>query len=136
MKSLLHAALAALTLAAQASPALAVQTAAPKFTLVPLSPSHAAVVSHKPGCDAEAGINGTPYFEMPTIAQEMDISGTSSVKIDLAATGDLRAASLFQSSGNRWLDEAALRSARMTRYVSETIDCQHVAGSYLLEVEF
>lgn len=135
MKSLVYAAVAALALTGFTAPANANQSVSPTITLVPLSP-HVAVVSHKPGCDADAAVSGTPYFEMPEIAQEMGIGGTSAVKIDLAANGDLRSASLFESSGNRWLDNAALRSARMTRYSSESIDCRHVAGSYLLNVEF
>jgi TonB family protein len=73
---------------------------------------------------------------MPQIALEMAISGTSQVKIDLAATGDLKAASLFASSGNAVLDNAALRTAKLNRYIPETVNCRHVAGSYLVQVEF
>ena len=136
MKSLLYAAAAALALAGPAaSPALASQSGSPTFTIAPLAP-HVAVVTSNPGCNAEAGFNGTPYYEMPAIAQEMGIGGTSAVKINLAANGDLRSASLFQSSGNRWLDDAAMRSATLSRYIPETIDCRHVAGSYLVDVAF
>jgi TonB family protein len=134
MKSVVYAAAAALALAVQTYPAFASQTAAPSFKLIPLTP-HVAVLSGG-HCSADAAIAGTPYFEMPEIAQEMSASGTSEVKIDLAATGDLTGASLFESSGNRWLDDAALRGARLASYIPETANCRHVAGSYLLEVEF
>lgn len=135
MKSLLFAAAAALALAGQASPGFASQTGSPTFTIVPLS-THVAVVTSKPGCNAEAAFNGTPYYEMPEIASAMGIGGTSAVKIDLASNGDLLSASLFQSSGNRWLDDAAMRSAKLSRYIPETIDCHQVAGSYLVDVDF
>jgi TonB family protein len=136
MKSSVCAATLAIALAGQVSPASALTTATPSITLVPLSAPHVAVVEGRPGCDAPAAVDGNPFFEMPTIAADMGISGTSQVKIDLTSDGKLAAAQLFESSGNRWLDQAALRSAKMTRYTSETVSCEHVAGSYLYEVQF
>jgi TonB family protein len=136
MKCLVYAAAAVLALASQISPAFASQTAAPTIKLIPLSPANVAIVSGGAHCNKDAAIDGTPYFEMPQIALEMAISGTSQVKIDLAATGDLKAASLFASSGNAVLDNAALRTAKLNRYIPETVNCRHVAGSYLVQVEF
>ncbi len=88
------------------------------------------------GCNADAAVSGSPYFEMPQIASEMGASGIAQVKIDLTSSGSLAAAQIFSSSGNFWLDDAALRSARLTQYTSQTINCEHVAGSYLYEVDF
>lgn len=76
------------------------------------------------------------FFATPTIAAEQGVSGTSVVKIDLNAHGNLVAQSLFSSSGNRLLDNAALQSARMSRYTSETRNCEYVAGTYLYTVEY
>jgi len=134
MKSLVYAAAAALALAVQAHPAIAAQTAAPSLTLVPLSPAHVAIISGR--CSGDAAIDGTPYFDMPQIAVDMGLTGVTQVKVDLAASGDLQAASLFASSGIAMLDDAALRTARFNKYIPETINCRHVAGSYLLNVEF
>ena len=76
------------------------------------------------------------FFAMPTIAAEQGVSGTSVVKIDLNARGDLVAQSLFSSSGNPLLDKAALQSARMSSYTSETRNCEYVGGTYLYTVEY
>ncbi len=136
MKRSLFAAAALLALASQTLPAFAFNTYQPTVKLIALSPAQVAVISSRPGCTASAGINGTPYFEMPTIAQEMGLSGIAQVKIDLSSSGNLAASQLFSSSGSRWLDAAALQSARMTRFTPETSNCVHVAGSYLYQVEF
>lgn len=114
----------------------AFSTASPYIQIVPIGPAHVGVATHKAGCDAPAAINGSAFFEMPSIAAEQGVSGIAEVKIDLTSAGSLAESRLFASSGNHWLDEAALLSARMTRYTSETVNCEHVAGSYLYEVEF
>lgn len=131
----LYAAAAALALASQTLPALASNTY-PTVKLIALSPAQVAVVTSRPGCSASAGVNGTPYFEMPTIAHEMGVSGIAQVKIDLTSAGNLAGEQIFSTSGNRWLDAAALQSARMTQFTPEISNCVHVAGSYLYEVDF
>jgi TonB family protein len=73
--------------------------------------------------------------DVPTIAQEQGISGTSTVQVRLTATGKLAAASLVESSGDRQLDTAALRIARVSRYEAEQQECQGIGGSYLLPIE-
>lgn len=115
---------------------LAFSTAHPSIQLVQLSPAGVAVVGAPSKCDTPAAIDGTPFFEMPQIAAEQDVSGQASVKIDITSGGALANEKLYSTSGNRWLDEAALLSARLTRYVPEMVNCEHVAGSYLYEVEF
>ena len=45
-------------------------------------------------------------------------------------------AALANSSGNRWLDDAAIATARMSRYSPEVRNCTKLAGSYLISVEF
>lgn len=105
-----------------------------------LSTDHAAtVVGVNRACstpDAPAAIAGAPFFEMPRIAEQQGVSGVSEVKIDLSQSGALTAESLAVSSGNRWLDAAAMRSARMSYFVPELKHCDHVSGSYLYEVAF
>jgi TonB family protein len=135
MKCLVYAAAAVLALASQATPALAFSTASPSFKLVPLIANTHLGVSGS-GCNEDAGISGAPYFEMPVTAWAEDVSGIAVVKIDITSKGDLAAANLFSSSGNYWLDQAALRSARLTHYTPEVVNCEQVAGSYLYEVDF
>jgi TonB family protein len=134
--TLFVAVVASLGFLAQAT-ASAYTTARPAVSLVPLSPVHVAVsAEHTAGCNVAAGVDGSPYFEMPEIASDMDEHGTAKVKIDLTSDGNLAQEELYSSSGSRWLDRAAMRSARLTKFTPEIVGCQRVAGSYLYEVEF
>lgn len=76
------------------------------------------------------------FFRVPEIARGTHVSGESLVRIDLDATGKVRGASMKQSSGNRWLDLAAMDSAHLSRYRPEVQNCKQVAGSYLVAVNF
>ena len=84
----------------------------------------------------DAALAGTPFFEMPQIAQEHGDKGDSVVEIDLLSSGTLNHYALEQSSGNVVLDHSAFRTARMTKYQPETRNCVAIPGSYLLEVDY
>lgn len=84
----------------------------------------------------DAALRGTASYEIPSIAEGQGVSGVSVVEIDLNAGGTLTRSHLEKSSGDRWLDEAALRTARLSQYQPETQNCGAIAGSYLLEVDF
>ena len=86
--------------------------------------------------DIPAQVAGDAFFQMPTIASEQGIDGTATVKIALNANGALVSHEIFTSSGNAWLDRAALQSARMTRFSAETRNCERVGGTYLYAVQF
>jgi TonB family protein len=83
-----------------------------------------------------ASIAGYAFYETPSIAAAQGVTGSASVKIDLASNGGLVSNSLYASSGNPWLDAAALRSARMTHFTPELRNCQHVGGTYLYTVDY
>lgn len=83
-----------------------------------------------------AAVNGTPFFEMPGIAQSQGATGTSGVAIELSPTGALLSESIIEPSGNPNLDRAALLSARMTRFTPEISNCEAVGGTYLYAVTF
>ena len=83
-----------------------------------------------------AQVAGDAFFQMPTIAAEQGVAGSATVKIALNANGSLLSHEIFASSGNAWLDRAALQSARMTRFSAETRDCERVGGTYLYAVQF
>ncbi|HKU66409.1 MAG TPA: TonB family protein [Candidatus Baltobacteraceae bacterium] len=123
---------AALMLAAYAVPSLA----SPGAKLISIGPTHVAAISHRPGCDAPASVDDVPFVEVPHIAADQGATGTAQVKIRLTAAGELAASEMFSSSGNPWLDNAALLSARMTRYTAEVANCERVGGTYLYEVDF
>jgi protein TonB len=65
-----------------------------------------------------------------------DQTGTVQVRVDLAPSGAVVAATIFRSAGNLLLDQAALRAARASTYRAETRDCASVGGSYLFTVDF
>jgi TonB family protein len=132
-------------LASTAAAFLSLTAVSPAVTIVlgpnyPQSASPAIVAtSGNASCSAphtDAALRGMPSYEMPTIAEEQGASGVSVVEIDLNANGTLAQYRLAGSSGDRWLDQAALRTARMSQYQPETQNCAPVAGSYLLEVDF
>ena len=120
--------------------ALAVQAplTAPAATvsLTSLAPAHVGVASSSQGCEKAASLNGSPYFVKPTITEEQGIGGVARIRIDLTQAGEVARESVFGSSGNHWLDEAALTSARMSRFTPELVNCKPTAGSYLYSVEF
>jgi TonB family protein len=99
------------------------------------APAFAAGASACNAGDAPARISST-YYEIPSIAAEQGVTGTSVVKLDLAADGHVTAQSLYRSSGNVWLDASALRSARLSGFLPETRKCRPVSGTYLYSVEF
>jgi TonB family protein len=74
--------------------------------------------------------------ERPEIAKLEAASGVATVRVDIDAQGNLMHSSVVKSSGNHWLDEAALTSAQLTRYAAERDNCESVGGSYALLVEF
>jgi TonB family protein len=114
--------------------ALSAAAGAATIRLVPLSaPSVATSVT----CQAvPASISNAAPAELPTIAAEQNITGIAAVRIDIDAAGRLTKSSVLASSGNRWIDQAALRAARTSRYSAETRDCAPVGGAYAFVVDF
>ncbi|HEX3463507.1 MAG TPA: energy transducer TonB [Candidatus Elarobacter sp.] len=77
------------------------------------------------------------YAAEPDWPLEHDVtSGTTSVKVDLTAGGTILGASVVRSSGNVWLDSAALRATRLSSFRPEIRNCSPVAGSYIYVVQF
>ncbi len=138
IKSLSFAASLGLSLSAS------LPAAAFSVALRPLHPhtahtAHAATVGVIGTCrvaNVAAAVDGTPFFEMPGIAQGQGATGTSGVAIELSPTGSLLSESVIESSGNPNLDRAALLSARMTRFKAEISNCEAVGGTYLYTVTF
>lgn len=131
-RTIINASLVASALAA-AHPA-----AATTITMAPLAARQATVgvTEHCTVTNRSAAIDAAPFSEIPEIARLQGVTGESLVRVDLAATGALQTAALYGSSGNRWLDRAALSTARMIRYVPEVRNCRNVAGAYLISVRF
>jgi TonB family protein len=134
MKWLSLVVLAVLALASQTEPALASNTGT--VTLIPLSSLHAGVASAISRCNKPAALDGEMYVDVPNIDILQGVTGTTLVRIDLNAKGVLTGESLFSSSGNPWLDRAALASPKAARFIPEMMNCTAVGGSYLYEVDF
>ena len=58
------------------------------------------------------------------------------MRIVLDARGRLTGQSVLSSSGNRYLDRAALVAARLSRFSAEVRDCAPVGGTYAFMVDF
>jgi TonB family protein len=84
----------------------------------------------------DAAFDGAPAYVMPKISEQQGVSGVSVVEVDLRANGSFAHTEMVKSSGDRWLDEAALQAARTSKYQAETRNCAAVGGSYLLKVHF
>lgn len=98
--------------------------------------AHGATVALRPSADTTtqlpaASVQGP---SCPTPYSDAAIAGTSF--FEMPPTGALAHFMLEQSSGNFVLDDSALRTARMTKYVAETQNCVAIPGSYLLKVDF
>lgn len=135
MKSLMLGAFAVCALLLQTAPAFGAN-AAPSIRLVSLTPTHVAVAGANPRCYADAAVDGVAYWDMPSVAADQGVSGTTLVQIALNSSGGLTAEKIQSSSGNSLLDGAAMLSARMTHFTPELVNCAHVGGSYLYEVGF
>ena len=108
------------------------------ITMLPLHPSQAGSEGASRTCSSDhaAGFSGPAFVEYPPIAQLQGVAGETRVRIDLSERGMLRAAAVDRSSGNPWLDKAAVAAARSLRYSPEVTSCEAVAGSYALSVQF
>jgi TonB family protein len=108
------------------------------ITMLPLHPSQAGShgTSRTCGSDHAASFRGAAFVDYPAIAQLQGAGGETRVRIDLSERGTLRAAAVDRSSGNPWLDKAAVAAARNLRYSPEVTNCEAVAGSYALNVQF
>jgi TonB family protein len=85
---------------------------------------------------APAAISVPVPVDYPDIAAEQNRSGTAVIQVDLADTGAIRVATIFESSGNQFLDRAAILAARQQTYSPQIVGCQPVGGSYLITVDF
>jgi bla regulator protein blaR1 len=85
---------------------------------------------------APAAISAQVPAEYPLIAAEQNVSGTALIRVDLADTGAVRNATIAESSGNQFLDRAALLAARQQTYSPQIAGCRPVSGSYLVAVAF
>ena len=132
MKCLPLIAFAAMSIIAQSIPDWA---NAATVTLVPFEPANVGLVSLSDKCNTPARVDEA-YADAPAIASLQGVTGIAEVKIALTASGALSGETLFASSGNPWLDRAAMESAGTARFTPAVANCRRVGGMYLYEVDF
>ena len=101
------------------------------------SPGEAVAASVR--CSVAAAPASVTYAEpadLPAIAVGQGVTGITMLRIALDTRGQLTSKSVMSSSGNPWIDKAALRTAAFSRYSAEIRDCQRVPGTYGLIVDF
>ena len=105
--------------------------------LVPLAGQTAATTVN--GCalpSAPASIIAAAPAELPAIAAGQNVTGITEVRIALDPRGYLSGASVLSSSGNRWIDRAAVQAAQASAFSAEVRDCARVGGEYAFVVDF
>jgi TonB family protein len=83
-----------------------------------------------------ASVAAAAPAELPAIAAAQNRTGITIVRIDLDPRGTLAGTSVLDSSGNRWIDLAALRAARLSAFSAEVRNCERVGGAYAFVVDF
>lgn len=92
----------------------------------------------KPACsapDVAAKTLVTQTVDVPE-DERNGFTGEAKVKVDLDASGAVVGTSIYESTGNMQLDQAAVNAAHESRYAPEERDCKNVAGSYLFTIDF
>ena len=84
----------------------------------------------------DAMLTRTVQPKYPESAREQGATGTVQVKVSLNPSGGVISTSIYKSSGNAELDQAALVAARESTYSPEIEDCQPVGGTYLFRASF
>lgn len=91
----------------------------------------------KPACSAPELPARAVTVESPALPENASADGvTAKIRVDLDASGNVRAVSVYESAGSFALDRAALDAARASTYSPEEINCKNVSGSYLFTVDF
>jgi TonB family protein len=82
--------------------------------------------------NAEATVTNPVRPEYPESAKEIGLGPvTVEVEVVVGPTGNLSRASIYKSSNNMAIDQAALRAARESSYSPKLVNCQPTQGDYL-----
>jgi protein TonB len=95
--------------------------------------------SPTPGCanaPHDAAVIEAVTPERPQIADAEGATGRVRVRVDLAASGAVVAASVYASSGNAALDAAAVVAAEHACYAPASDGCKSIGGSYIYVVDY
>ncbi|MBV8721080.1 MAG: energy transducer TonB, partial [Candidatus Eremiobacteraeota bacterium] len=94
----------------------------------------------KPACanpNVEATTTNAVPAEYPESAKDLGLGEvTAQVEVTVGPSGNLINATIFKSTNNMAMDQAALRAARQSSYSPKLVNCQPVQGDYLFRVDF
>ncbi len=109
-------------------------------TSAPATPVPTPTPTQRPSCavpNADAAVKGQPVTpDMPEIATQQGLQGTTQVKVTLDSKGNVTDVSVYKSAGAAVLDQAALKAAKQTAYTPEIVDCVPTGGSYIFRADF
>jgi len=74
--------------------------------------------------------------QYPAIASQLHQSGTALVRVDVAGDGTVANTSIFESSGYKSLDAAAVEAAAASSYSPAIFRCNPIASSYIFTAQF
>ena len=115
---------------------------APITPIVPITPAPRRVArstpepTSAPEVFVDAQLLRQSGADYPTMARDQGVQGTTIVLVSVSASGSVSSASVAQSSGNRLLDDAAVRAAYQSRFQPATRNGTPVASSARLVYTF
>jgi TonB family protein len=84
-----------------------------------------------------ARVDGEPAkLNYPFAAQAIGATGYALIEVKLKATGAVALAKVVRSTGNDYLDAAALKAASQTRYSPDVFRCEPITSYYLFKADF
>jgi TonB family protein len=94
----------------------------------------------KPSCanpNVDATVTNAVQPDYPDSARDLGLGAvTVEVEVTVGLTGNLVSATVYKSSSNMAIDQAALRAARESTYAPKMVDCQPTQGDYLFTADF
>jgi outer membrane biosynthesis protein TonB len=103
------------------------------------APAAAAAAAAPAACtapDVEASIPNVVPVDLPPIMAGQRLNASTVVQIDLDEYGLPSNPAIVKSSGSALLDETARKSALAQNYSPQRLDCEPVAGSYRVIIDF
>lgn len=98
------------------------------------------VATPKPACanpNVEATVTNPVQPDYPESARDLGLGPVSvEVEVTVGPSGNLVTASIFKSSNNMSIDQAALRAARQSTYSPKLVNCSPTTGNYLFRADF
>ena len=101
------------------------------------APAATTAPSPAPVCFREVVTNGEPAtVDFPAGARNFSHTVTTLVTVNVDETGLITLLTITKSSGDAYLDGAALKAAHDTNYLPKIVNCKSVPGTYVFRADF